>query len=44
MNIGSGSGFPSANLSNFTPHPFVIDGVNSHARLEPVKIEQIGRF
>lgn len=27
MNIGSGSGFPSANLSNFTPHPFVIDGV-----------------
>ena len=27
MDIGSGTGFPSANLSNFTPHPFVIDGV-----------------
>lgn len=27
MNIGSGSGYPAASLSNFTPHPFVIDGV-----------------
>lgn len=27
MDIGSGSGYPAANLSNFTPHPFVIDGV-----------------
>lgn len=27
MNIGSGTGFPSANLSNFSPHPFTIDGV-----------------
>ncbi|HBC45313.1 TPA: hypothetical protein DCZ81_04050 [Candidatus Collierbacteria bacterium] len=27
MDIGSGRGFPSANLSNFHPHPFVIDGV-----------------
>lgn len=27
MDIGSGSGYPQANLSNFTPHPFVIDGV-----------------
>lgn len=27
MNIGSGTVFPSANLSNFTPHPFIIDGV-----------------
>ena len=27
MDIGSGTGFPSANLSNFTPHPFTIDGV-----------------
>lgn len=27
MDIGSGTGFPSSNLSNFTPHPFVIDGV-----------------
>lgn len=27
MDIGSGSGFPSSNLSNFAPHNFVVDGV-----------------
>ena len=27
MDIGSGTGWPSAALSNFTPHPFTIDGV-----------------
>lgn len=27
MDIGSGAGYPAATLSNFTPHPFVIDGV-----------------
>ena len=27
MDIGSGKGYPSAALSNFSPHPFVIDGV-----------------
>ena len=27
MDIGSGTGYPSAALSNFTPHAFVIDGV-----------------
>lgn len=27
MDIGSGNGFPSAALSNFAPHPFIIDGV-----------------
>ena len=27
MDIGSGSGFPSAALSNFAPHAFIIDGV-----------------
>ena len=27
MDIGSGSGYPSAALSNFAPHPFVIDGI-----------------
>ena len=31
MDIGSGSGFPSANLSNFHPHPFVIDGVQCNS-------------
>ena len=27
MDIGSGKGYPSSALSNFSPHPFVIDGV-----------------
>jgi predicted NAD-dependent protein-ADP-ribosyltransferase YbiA (DUF1768 family) len=27
MDIGSGSGYPAGHLSNFTPHPFVLDGV-----------------
>ena len=27
MDIGSGKGYPSSALSNFAPHPFVIDGV-----------------
>lgn len=27
MDIGSGSGYPAANLSNFHPHQFIIDGV-----------------
>ncbi|MEE3344364.1 MAG: hypothetical protein VZS44_09760 [Bacilli bacterium] len=27
MDIGSGAGYPSASLSNFAPHGFVIDGV-----------------
>jgi len=31
MNIGSGKTYPSNALSNFAPHPFVIDGVNCHS-------------
>ena len=31
MDIGSGSGWPSAALSNFTPHPFTIDGVGCNS-------------
>ena len=27
MNIGSGNGYPDGALSNFAPHPFVIDGI-----------------
>jgi len=27
MDIGSGRGYPSSALSNFAPHPFVIDGI-----------------
>lgn len=31
MDIGSGSGYPSANLSNFSPHPFIIDGIQCNS-------------
>ena len=31
MDIGSGSGFPSAILSNFSPHPFIFDGVECNS-------------
>lgn len=31
MDIGSGTGFPTATLSNFVPHPFVIDGVECNS-------------
>lgn len=31
MDIGSGTGFPSASLSNFTPHPFTLDGVECNS-------------
>lgn len=31
MDIGSGAGYPAANLSNFAPHPFVIDGVECNS-------------
>ena len=27
MDIGSGNGYPESALSNFAPHPFVIDGI-----------------
>src|SRR5579872_3482302 len=27
MNIGSKSGYPSSALSNFSPHPFELDGI-----------------
>ena len=27
MDIGSGKGWPSSSLSNFSPHPFMVDGV-----------------
>ena len=31
MDIGSGSGFPSSALSNFAPHPFIIDGIQCNS-------------
>lgn len=31
MDIGSGHGFPADALSNFAPHPFVIDGIECNS-------------
>lgn len=31
MDIGSKSGYPSSQLSNFSPHPFIIDGVECNS-------------
>ena len=31
MDIGSGNGYPSGALSNFSPHPFVFDGVKCNS-------------
>lgn len=31
MDIGSGTGFPTANLSNFHPHPFIIDSIQCNS-------------
>lgn len=31
MDISSGSGFPSAALSNFAPHPFIFDGIECNS-------------
>ncbi len=28
MDIGSKAGYPASSLSNFSPHPFVIDGIH----------------
>ena len=31
MDIGSGNSYPSSALSNFAPHPFVIDGIECNS-------------
>ena len=44
MDIGSGKGYPSSSLSNFAPHPFVIDGVQCASMegfLQSLKFESI---
>ena len=44
MDIGSGNGYPQANLSNFHPHPFVIDGVQCNSMegfLQSLKFESV---
>jgi len=42
MDIGSGNGYPSASLSNFAPHPFVLDSVSCNSMegfLQSLKFE-----
>lgn len=44
MDIGSGKGYPSSSLSNFAPHPFIIDGVQCASMegfLQSLKFESI---
>jgi len=44
MDIGSGNSYPGAALSNFAPHPFVIDGVQCNSMegfLQSLKFESI---
>ena len=42
MDIGSGTGYPESSLSNFSPHPFMIDGVRCNSMegfLQSLKFE-----
>ena len=42
MDIGSGSGYPESALSNFAPHPFVMDGIECNSMegfLQSLKFE-----
>ena len=44
MDIGSGKGYPSSSLSNFAPHPFVMDGVQCASMegfLQSLKFESV---
>ena len=44
MDIGSGNGYPESSLSNFAPHPFIIDGVECNSMegfLQSLKFESI---
>ena len=44
MDIGSGNGYPSAALSNFAPHPFIIDEVECASMegfLQSLKFESV---
>lgn len=44
MDIGSGNGYPESALSNFAPHPFIIDGVQCNSMegfLQSLKFESI---
>ena len=39
MDIGSKEGFPAGTLSNFSPHPFVFDGIE--CSLQSLKFDEI---
>lgn len=44
MDIGSKNGYPAGALSNFSPHPFVIDGVQCNSMegfLQSLKFESV---
>jgi predicted NAD-dependent protein-ADP-ribosyltransferase YbiA (DUF1768 family) len=44
MEIRSGNGYPSSALSNFAPHPFVIDGVECNSMegfLQSLKFKEV---
>lgn len=44
MDIGSKCGYPASSLSNFSPHPFVIDGVQCNSMegfLQSLKFESV---
>ena len=44
MDIGSGKGYPSSSLSNFAPHPFIMDGVQCASMegfLQSLKFESV---
>jgi predicted NAD-dependent protein-ADP-ribosyltransferase YbiA (DUF1768 family) len=44
MDIGSGNGYPSAALSNFAPHPFVLDDVEINSMegfLQSLKFKEL---
>lgn len=44
MDIGAGNGYPQSSLSNFSPHPFEIDGVQCNSMegfLQSLKFESI---
>lgn len=44
MNVGSGNGYPASALSNFSVHPFVLDGVKCTSMegfLQSLKFESI---
>lgn len=44
MDIGSGNSYPASSLSNFAPHPFVIDGIECNSMegfLQSLKFKNI---